>query len=311
MHNLETIGQPPWDRDSIVAAIPEFEDLYNSRPIRDNNGGMKAPHMFATWFMARHFCPEVIIESGIWKGQSTWLLEKACPDARLISIDLNLAKREYISRHAEYYDIDFSEIDWSKTPVTGSLVFFDDHQNAFLRLQQCRWFGFRDIIFEDNYPSLQGDCYSLKKAFEGAGFEPMNSDRGNRGSEAIRRRVGRLLGITPITLTPQYARRCIAPNTHDAAILRNHLDVYYEFPPVYKPDTTRWGDSWTMENYPTPAPLIGSAEPHRHPVFWDEAVYYTWICYVRLNEQFQHQGLLSQKSAEAHERSIQPGLAPA
>jgi len=42
--------------------------------------------MFASWFMARQLDPEVIIESGVWRGQGTWLLEQACPRAQIISM---------------------------------------------------------------------------------------------------------------------------------------------------------------------------------------------------------------------------------
>ena len=80
--------------------------------------------------------------------------------------------------------------------------FFDDHQNAYKRLQQCKWFGFRHVVFEDNYPSGQGDSYSLKQAFANAGFDPARSQQisaiGN-----LRKFAGhlgqRLLGLNPPT----------------------------------------------------------------------------------------------------------------
>ena len=109
MSNLKEIGSPPWTREEILACLDEFSALYSRRPIKDNQGGMKAPHMFAVWFMVRKLAPDLVVESGIWKGQSTWLLEQACPDARLVSIDLNLGHREYVSKTAVYLDKDFSE----------------------------------------------------------------------------------------------------------------------------------------------------------------------------------------------------------
>ncbi len=283
-NNVTTIGKTPWSREDIVAAIPEFENLYNARPIKDNEGGMKAPHMFATWYMARKLSPELVVESGIWKGQSTWLLEQACPDARLISIDLNLSNREYISKDVTYFDKDFSELDWTDSPTEATLLFFDDHQNAYRRLQQCRWFGFRHMIFEDNYPRTQGDVYSLKKAFEEAGFEPLLSASASKRYShlgRIRRMLGRLL-ISPASLMPQYSRVRIAPNTYDSTTLRRNLEAYSEFPPVYKRDATRWGDKWDEEVYPTPDPLLEQEKNDRHPIFWKEALDYTWICYARL-----------------------------
>ncbi len=101
-----TIGQPPWSREEILNGLDTFAEIYATRPIKDNRGGMKSPHMFALWFMARKLSPDLIVESGVWKGQSTWLLETACPQAKLLSIDLDLRNREYVSQKAVYDDRD-------------------------------------------------------------------------------------------------------------------------------------------------------------------------------------------------------------
>ena len=280
MTELISIGNPPWSRADLEVALPQFEHLYGSRPIKDNTGGMRFPHMFATWFMAKYLSPSLIVESGIYKGQGTWLLEQACPTAKIISIDLNLSQRVYISNNVSYRDRDFSELDWSSMETHSALVFFDDHQNAYNRLQLCKWFGFRDVIFEDNYPLSQGDCYSLKKAFGSAGFEPLHS--GHKSVNFLQKAV-RKLGLLP-SLTPQYNRSRIVPNTHDAELLRRNLEIYYEFPPVFKRDKTRWGDNWAETNYPTPKPILDSTAKADHPAPWDEATAYTWIYYARLRE---------------------------
>ncbi len=245
---------------------------------------MKAPHMFAVWFMGRKLSPDFIVESGIWKGQSTWLLEKACPRARLVSIDQNLSYREYISENSVYSNRDFSEQDWSDV-TDRSLVFIDDHQNAYKRLQQCKWFGFKHVIFEDNYPVVQGDCYSLKKAFANAGFEPVQSKKPllhDGVASKVLRRCAQLIDLGPISLTPQYETARIPANNIDSRMLRKHLEVYYEFPPVFKTDKTRWGDEWNEETYPTPRPLLERPTKPSHELFRDEARYYTWICYAKL-----------------------------
>ncbi|HSA33829.1 MAG TPA: hypothetical protein P5077_08895 [bacterium] len=285
--NVARLGVPPWSGDSIARELCAFADLYEKRPLRDNAGGMRAPHMFAVWFMARKLSPDLIVESGIWKGQSTWLLRNACPDARIVSIDLNLALREHIEPTVAYSDKDFSEHDWSEV-TQKSLVFFDDHQNALKRLQQCKWFGFKHIIFEDNYPTTQGDCYSLKKAFAHAGFEPAFS-KGKIKETAtwgrLKERLAERMGITPITLTPQYDSVKVHPNEHDAKMVEKNVEVYCEFPPVIKTVKTRWGDDWDEAVYPTPDPVTTVEDISKDPrleAFVKEATAYTWICYVRL-----------------------------
>ncbi|ODS29720.1 MAG: hypothetical protein SCARUB_05178 [Candidatus Scalindua rubra] len=284
MSSVKKIGNPPWTRSEIVASIDEFSSIYANRPIRNNRNGMKAPHMFAAWFMVRKLSPDLIVESGIWKGQSTWLLEQACPKAKIVSIDLNLGYRKYISDKVVYSDKDFCEQDWSEV-TDHSLVFFDDHQNAYKRLQQCKWFGFKHIIFDDNYPITRGDCYSLKKAFANAGFEPAHAQQNftsNGLVSRILRRIARLIGLSQISIAPQYEAMMIQPNNIDSRMMQKHLYVYYEFPPVFKTSKTRFGDEWNETSYSTPEPLLDRPIKSSHDIFLDEAKSYTWICYVKL-----------------------------
>lgn len=285
MPQPETIGTPPWTNADAVAALDEFAALYKQRPIQDNQGGMRYQHMFATWFMVRKLQPDLIMESGIWKGQGTWLLEQAAPQAQIVSFDLNLALRQYTSDRVEYHEDDFSTADWAGRVTERSLAFFDDHQNAYERLIHCRWFGFRHVIFEDNYPVTQGDCYSLKKAFAGAGFEPAHSGdalaHDRRLHVRLGRRLARVLGLSPIHLTPQYSRVKIPPNTADAKLLREQLEIYHEFPPIVQKETTQWGDAWSDDVYPTPSPLLTEA-PAGHDDLQREDRYYNWIAYTRL-----------------------------
>jgi hypothetical protein len=243
---------------------------YNSKPIIDNQGGMKAPHMFATWFMLKQLQPETIIESGVWKGQSTWLLEKTLPNAQLHCIDVKLSHRQFISDKANYYQQDFSTVDWSEIRNPDNvLMFFDDHQNAFDRVKQARVFGFKQFIFEDNYPAIQGDCYSLKKAFMHAGFTPEK-----RKPDTFRAWAANIL-------KPQKIKE-VVPNSEDSDYLQSNLDVYYEFPPVYKSEKTRWNDNWDETHYPTPEALLNQNSETQYSLFLDECIYYTWICYAKL-----------------------------
>lgn len=101
------------------ALFEDFWPIYQRRPIKSNDGGMKLPHMFATFVLLREDSPEVVIESGVWRGQSTWLIEQALPEARIVSIDLDLSRREYVSSRAEYYDIDFGYLNFSDVPPAG------------------------------------------------------------------------------------------------------------------------------------------------------------------------------------------------
>jgi hypothetical protein len=235
---LVEIGKVKWTRQELKDALEEFSVLYNSRPIKNNSGGMKSTHMFLSWFIIRSLKPDYIIESGIYKGLGTWFFEKAAPKAKIHSIDLDLSKREYISRNAVYHNKDFRFIDWRNIAKENALCFFDDHQNAVERIKVAEEKCFKRIIFEDNYPTGQGDCYSLKQAFD------RNSD--------------------------------------DAAYLKKTLKIYNELPPIFQAARTRWNDAWINDKYPTPEPLYRQVEKQYLRLYFDEATYYTWMCYVEL-----------------------------
>jgi len=76
--------------------LDKFCEIYASRPIQDNTGGMGFNHSFALWKMLRVLNPDLVIESGIWKGHSTWLIETTLPNAKIISFDTNLTLRQYV-----------------------------------------------------------------------------------------------------------------------------------------------------------------------------------------------------------------------
>lgn len=228
---------------------------------------MKSPHMFAVFAMLRALEPQVVIESGVWKGGGTWLIEQAVPDAHVVSIDLDLRNLVYKSPDVNYSTLDFNLHDWSGLPE-GSVVLFDDHQDAFVRLQQCLWHGIDHVIFEDNYPPTQGDCYSLKKLFAASGFRPT-------APKSLRERIRqRACGQQP--------RGGVPPSEKQQRSVRDRVSTYCEFPPVVRPDETRWRDDWTDTAYPTPDALFDIDDPRVPDFFVSEAKHYTWIAYARL-----------------------------
>lgn len=267
---ITEIGSPKWNITDIKNTFEEFAEIYANKPINDNQGGMKAPHAFATYFMLKSLKPRVIIESGVWKGQGTWLIEKACPNAHLVSLDIDFSNLIYKSPNAEYVEQDFSYLDVETIEKDHTICFFDDHQNALLRLQQMKWKGLKKAIFEDNYPVPRGDCYSLKKIFSNAGFSP-ESRKGVKGK--AKDFLAKYFSIN--------ASENISQNLTHGAELKNSLSLYYEFPPLFECSHTRWGDEWSEPNYPTKPAIFDNSFHHE---LRKEALHYNWMCYVELND---------------------------
>ncbi|RLN23762.1 hypothetical protein C2845_PM07G10370 [Panicum miliaceum] len=169
-----------WTYKDLLNGLEEFVPIYETRPIKNNMYGMGFDHSFGLWFMARWLKPDLMIESGAFKGHSTWVLRQAMPNTRIISLSPRHPGK-YIKKGPAYVDgnctylagkdfVDFGSVDWEKllrnhgvSDPSKVLVFFDDHQSELKRLKQALKAGFRHLIFEDNYDTGTGDHYSLRQ----------------------------------------------------------------------------------------------------------------------------------------------------
>ena len=160
---------PKWPKEELISELNIFKELYKKRPIEKNLHGMMFAHMFATYFILKKINPSFVIESGVYKGQSTWLIENTLPNCEILAIDIDLSKRKYISKNVNYSDKDFKYHDFSSIPE-NTLVFFDDHVNHYERIQQAKFFNIKNIILEDNYSKNSGDFYTIKHSYQNLGF---------------------------------------------------------------------------------------------------------------------------------------------
>ena len=242
-------------KHDMLKHLDEFKELWENRPIFDNTGGMKSPHMFPAWYMMKKIKPKFLIESGVWKGLGTWFLQIASPDTKIISIDPAPQYRVWTSDVVDYETEDFLDIDWkSKVDPAHTLVFFDDHQNCLPRIKKCKKLGFKRIILEDNYPVTQGDCYKPKK----------------------------ILSQKDYIIDVAGKREMHQSKPDDFKFLMENLKVYQEMNPIFKAEITRWGDEWSGEDYGTPEPLLSELNVLQYQSFYLEKLDYTWICYMEL-----------------------------
>jgi hypothetical protein len=240
--------------DITSETISDFLDMYKNRPILDNAGGMNSQHCFWVWYYLTKIQPEVVIESGIWYGQSTWLIEQICPKARIISIDPRLDFRRYISPRIEYTTLDFNQHDW--TAILGesckkTLAFIDDHQDNFKRLQHGYKHKIPHMMFEDNYPTRHGDVLSLKKILSNNWY--IMNVNGKKTRQ-----------IVPFHYKNKVLEFC----------------VYNECPPVYLDSLkTRWNDTFVEHNCKPP---IFTELTEDLELFKTDQLGYTFIAYVQL-----------------------------
>ena len=140
--------------ERALAALDEFPDLYDARPVRDNSGGSGFNDSLWLFVLARALAPTWIVESGVHKGHSTWILRQACPDARIFSFDITLRNVQYHDENTQYFEGDWC--DWSvprDLDPGRALIFFDDHIDQARRLVEAARRGFETALFDDNFPT--------------------------------------------------------------------------------------------------------------------------------------------------------------
>ncbi|GGZ85774.1 hypothetical protein [Novosphingobium arvoryzae] len=249
-----------FDENAMRSEMAGFLELYERRPIQQNQGGMGPTHLFGLYTLLRKIKPKFVIESGVYKGAGTWLIRSALPEAEIFCLDPKPASISWKDPQSHYLERDFACVDWSRhiDDMSECLLFCDDHQNAIRRIQECLWFGVGYAVFEDNYPTGKGDCYTLKTASEGGSFPIPDSFNSYERSD--------------------YNWRCA----------KRFFEFYEEMPPICIPEQTRWGDIWTQDKFHTRAPLFADPrDPHVAAQFLKDAGAYTWLCIVKFRQQFQ------------------------
>lgn len=148
----EHLGDLTGEDFYFSSEVESFLSLYSSRHLKDNTGGSGFHNAFWIFLFARVLKPNLIVESGVWKGHTSWLLEQACPDATVLGFDINLRNLEYKSGKVRFYEQDWSEYQFEDVNPEKSLIFFDCHVNHAKRILESRDRGFKHILFDDNPP---------------------------------------------------------------------------------------------------------------------------------------------------------------
>ncbi|XP_022844663.1 uncharacterized protein LOC111367831 [Olea europaea var. sylvestris] len=265
-----------WTSKDLLKGLEEFVPIYETRPIKNNMYGMGFDHSFGLWFITRWLKPDLMIESGAFKGHSTWVLRQAMPDTPIVSLSPRHPEK-YLKKGPAYVDgnctyfagkdfVDFGSMNWGRVmkkhkinDLSQVLVFFDDHQNELKRLKQALKAGFKHLIFEDNYDTGTGDHYSFRQICDqfyvrGGGHSCFrDSDeawiryrRKKFWEKAVD--IGELCGPGEAWWGVRgqmrddfnHSNKAISYSEHfqNSRFLESVLDVYWELPPVAGPSLT-------------------------------------------------------------------------
>ncbi|HEV7438167.1 MAG TPA: hypothetical protein VGN94_00885, partial [Methylobacterium sp.] len=90
------------------------------------------------------------IESGVFRGLTTWVMRQACPEAEIRCFDPDLSGLQYRDGRARYSSRDWSEADLSDLDPAATVAFFDDHVAQGRRVVEARARGIGRLLFDDD-----------------------------------------------------------------------------------------------------------------------------------------------------------------
>ena len=290
-----------FEKNYLLKQLRDFLNIYENKPIQNNHSGMRVEHCFALYCFLRELKPKHIIESGVWRGQTTWLIRKAIQNIDLYSIDTDLSQKTISFEDVNYLEKDITNYDWTKLDKDKTLIIFDDHVCFSKRIDFLLKNKFKHIIFDDNLPNNFISYYTPKIIYE--------------KDILIKKKYIKYTNIKRFTyfiydyfIKNKYDKRfsinfenkfvkIIYPSldNHETVkkikMFRDRIQTYYEFPPILKFDIKKRFKKIIKEfnvdveklNYNVSEPITSENEFQFNNKILDEmSLQYGNICYLNL-----------------------------
>ncbi|WP_336485741.1 hypothetical protein [Methylobacterium nigriterrae] len=135
---------------AIADDVRAFWDLIPASPVRQKRGGSGFNGALQLYVLMRALKPRAIIESGVFRGLTTWVMRRACPEAEILCFDPDLSGLQYRDPRARYSRRDWSEADLTGLDRAATVAFFDDHVAQGRRVLEARARGIGRLLFDDD-----------------------------------------------------------------------------------------------------------------------------------------------------------------
>ena len=138
----------------IESYIYEFEDVFMKSPIKEQKSGFGFNEGVFFYTILKIINPTVVIESGIMKGFTTYLIDAATNEnCRIYCYDINLENNLYNSKKATYINTDITK----NVPSIHNekvVALWDDHTSQIDRLKFSLINDIQYNFFDDDLSSL-------------------------------------------------------------------------------------------------------------------------------------------------------------
>jgi hypothetical protein len=133
-----------------IKYINEYEKIYRESPVKHLGSGFGFNEGLYLFSLLKITNPTDVIESGVMRGFSTYIIEKATNEnARIHCYDISFNRLEYKSKKAIYNNCDISEKDPSLLS-NNLFALWDDHVSHYDRLQYSFAKKIKYNLFDDD-----------------------------------------------------------------------------------------------------------------------------------------------------------------
>ena len=134
---------------ALDAQIRRYNELFRTRPVRDLRFGTGYNNGLVVFCFFRTLSPSQVIELGVWRGFSTYLIDSALSEnASICSFDISFEQVVWKSERAAYFERDVTDVELRL--ATDTVGFFDDHVSHYDRIHFCQQRGIRTIVLDDD-----------------------------------------------------------------------------------------------------------------------------------------------------------------
>ena len=289
-----------FSKSHLKENFSEFLTFYKNRPIKNNQSGMKIDHCYALFSLLKKIKPKYVIESGVWRGQTTWLIKNVLKNSKVYSIDIDLSQRDLIYKDVKYLEKDITKYNWSKLDKNKTLIIFDDHVCFSKRLNFIKKNKFKHIIFDDNLPNHHISYYTPKMINENQYLIKKEFIKYSNLFRLIKFLIRFFKKDFKHNTKIEFFNNSIKityPVKNNAKLkkkfdmFRKNIKIYYEFPPITKFNYKKRFKKllknlkgFVPKYYKVKLPIFSNSEIHLSKELKEELnVQYSNICYIKLN----------------------------
>ena len=143
-----------YNKSKVLECVNEFDHVFSESPVKEHESGFGYNEGIFFFTILKIINPELVIESGVMKGFTTYLIDAATDDdCKILCYDINFDNKNFHSQKATYINSDIS----NNIPSTQNkkvVALWDDHTSQLDRLKFSQKHKIEYNFFDDDLSLL-------------------------------------------------------------------------------------------------------------------------------------------------------------